>query len=130
MVKFIGVMCIAFILTLTIVGAARAHFVPNSKHNVKHAIVLAWCGDVELAHVCKHGREALVISTGCEAKSGSPWAGVGKHDYWGIFQVSEHWRNTVRGFKFNVWAQAQHAYRVFRLVGWSHWECAYRMGVL
>jgi hypothetical protein len=123
---------IAFLIGVWLFGGrdvADAHNVPGSKHNIQHAIALGFCGDVGLP-ACAVGQEATIISTRCEAKSGSPWAGFGKHDYWGIFQVSEHWRDTVPGFAFNVWAQAKHAARVYRLVGWSHWECAYRMGVL
>lgn len=45
--------------------------------------------------------------------------------YWGLFQVSDHWRRTVPGWGWNAWAQARHAYRVFKLTGsnWSHWSC-------
>jgi hypothetical protein len=48
--------------------------------------------------------------------------------YWGLYQVSEHWRRTVPGFAWNAWAQARHAHRVFVKVGrkWSpHWSCAW-----
>lgn len=45
--------------------------------------------------------------------------------YVGLFQVSDHWRQTVPGFGFTPLAQARHAYRVFRATGysWRHWTC-------
>jgi hypothetical protein len=130
--KYVATFVITFVLTLALLlvcDDATAHNRPYTKHNVEHAIALGFCGDVDLP-ACGVGQQATIISTRCEAKSLSPWAGFGKHDYWGIFQVSSHWRETVPGFAFNIWSQAKHAARVHRLVGWSHWECAYRMGVL
>ena len=45
--------------------------------------------------------------------------------YWGIFQVSDHWRRTISGFAWSARAQARHAYKVFRRTGstWAHWTC-------
>jgi hypothetical protein len=45
--------------------------------------------------------------------------------YWGLFQVSDHWRRTIPGFAWNARAQSEHAFRVFKITGysWRHWEC-------
>lgn len=118
----------AVIFWLYTAGNAAAHNRPGTMHNVEHAIAWGFCGTTKLPPRCARGRAAVVISTRCEAKSGSPYASNGR--YKGIFQVSDHWRSTVRGFAWNIWAQARHAARVQAMVGWSHWECAYRMGIL
>jgi hypothetical protein len=69
----------------------------------------------------KHGDAAVRVAR-CES---GLTIGATNGIYWGLFQVSDHWRRTVPGWGWNAWAQARHAYRVFRLTGsdWSHWEC-------
>jgi hypothetical protein len=75
--------------------------------------------------ICKvfgpHCADALNVSW-CESRH-YKWAVNGQ--YRGLFQVSEHWRRTVPGWAPGAWAQARHAYRVFKLTGsnWSHWQC-------
>ncbi len=101
-------------------ATADAHYRPG-QHNVRHALNLAWCGKAN--RYCGASSEAWQVA-GCESGwTFSPWASNGR--YLGIFQVSDHWRRTVPGFRFNVWAQARHAHRVYRLTGgWSHWACS------
>jgi hypothetical protein len=54
----------------------------------------------------------------------SVWAGYGKHDYWGLFQMGYGERRTY-GHGWNPWAQARAAYRYFVASGrdWSPWTC-------
>ena len=68
-----------------------------------------------------HCKAALDVAW-CESKW-YVWAQNGQ--YKGLFQVSAHWRASVPGWGPGAWAQARHAYKVFRLTGsnWSHWEC-------
>lgn len=126
--KLIIFAALGAIIGLLLAHSADAHNRPGTRHNVEHAIAAGFCGTSHLPPRCARGRQATVVSLGCEARSGNPYAQNGQ--YKGIFQVSGHWRSTVRGFAWNVWAQARHAARVQALVGWSHWECAYRMGIL
>jgi hypothetical protein len=69
------------------------------------------------------GAEAVAVSR-CET-GGTFNIYASNGQYKGLFQVSEHWRETVPGFAYTPLAQARHAYRVFRLTGsnWSHWAC-------
>jgi hypothetical protein len=47
--------------------------------------------------------------------------------YWGLFQVSSHWRQVIPGFAWNARAQARHAFKVFKVTGysWRHWTCGW-----
>ena len=65
--------------------------------------------------------QALAVAR-CESGL-SIWARNGQ--YLGLFQVSARWRATVPGWGMNAWAQARHAYKVFKLTGsdWSPWTC-------
>lgn len=109
--------CLVMALVLTMKG--ESHNVPNSEHNRVHAVTHAFCGSLK---PCRLGNEALAVAY-CESGPNLwPYARNGR--YWGMFQVSDHWRATVPGWSWSPWAEARHAYRVWRLVGWSHWECA------
>lgn len=98
---------------------AEAHYRPG-QHNVRHAINQAWCG--RASSYCAAGAQAWAVA-GCETgNTYDVWARNGQ--YLGLFQVSSHWRYSVPGFRFNPWAQARHAHRIYVLTGgWSHWEC-------
>lgn len=54
----------------------------------------------------------------------SVWAGYGKHQYWGLFQMGTSERARY-GHGWNAWAQARAAKRYFIASGrdWSPWEC-------
>jgi hypothetical protein len=121
----------ASVLALFVCAApAQAHYVPG-QHNAKHAIVGAWCKSNRLDQPCPRGAQALRVAYCETGGTFSPWAGIGKHRYWGLFQVSDHWRSTVRGWAMDPWSQAEHAHRVYVLTrGWGHWECAYLIGLL
>ena len=58
----------------------------------------------------------------CESRF-NPHARNGQ--YWGLYQVSSHWRRTVPGWGWTLEAQARHALRVYRRTGstWRHWRC-------
>ena len=104
---------------LLVTGQSPAHSKPNTRHNRQHAIVHAFCHSLK---PCSLGYKALDVAY-CESGANLwPWATNGQ--YWGMLQVSGHWRASVPGWAWNPWAQARHGYRVWRLVGWSHWECA------
>ena len=104
---------------LLITGQSPAHFKPGTVHNREHAITVAFCGSVK---PCSLGEKALQVAYCESGPSLWPWATNGI--YWGMLQVSDHWRATVPGWAWNPWAQARHGYRVWRLVGWGHWSCA------
>lgn len=112
--------------TLLVPRVSSSHWKPNTVHNREHAVVAGFCGTTK---PCALGYQALRIAK-CESGwSLTPRAQNGR--YVGVFQVSDHWRRTVPGFRMNAWAQSRHAYRVYRLTGgWSHWSCAYIVGVL
>ena len=69
----------------------------------------------------RYCQQALRVSW-CESRH-YKWAVNGQ--YRGLFQVSAHWRSSVPGWAPGAWAQARHAYKVFRLTGsnWGHWTC-------
>ena len=95
-------------------------------HNREHAVHYGFCGT---SKPCALGYQALRV-----AKCESGWSlavYAGNGIYRGMFQVSPHWRATVPGWAWNPWAQSRHAYRIYRLTGgWSHWSCAYIVGIL
>lgn len=65
--------------------------------------------------------EALEVAY-CE----SHWSTTARNgQYYGLFQVSGHWRRTVPGWGWSAEAQSRHAYRVFKRTGstWAHWSC-------
>lgn len=105
---------------------AYGHYRPGL-HNTRHAINESWCGRAN--SYCRSGDQAWRVARCESGGTFSPWAANGR--YLGMFQVSDHWRRTVPGFRFNNWAQARHAHRVYVLTGgWSHWSCAYIVGIL
>jgi len=69
-----------------------------------------------------HCDEALRVSW-CESR----WrTSATNGEHWGLFQVSKQWRRDVKGFAWDPWAQARHAYRVFVRVGYRWgptWDC-------
>lgn len=67
----------------------------------------------------------------CETGQRIGWltAGVGKHDYWGTFQMGSGERSRY-GYSQTALGQAVAAYRMWRVRGWRPaWECAYITGV-
>jgi hypothetical protein len=98
---------------------AEAHYRPGV-HNTRHAINLAFCGKSN--SYCGASSEAWSVARCETGGTFSVWANNGQ--YLGLFQVSENWRRTIPGFRFNPWAQARHAHTIYvRTGGWSHWEC-------
>jgi hypothetical protein len=114
-------MFVAIILWLLWPVTAGAHNKPYTVHQREHSIHWAFCGK-QTRRPCALGYQAVRVAK-CESGwSLTPRAHNGR--YLGLFQVSDHWRRTVPGWGWNPWAQSLHAYRVWRLVGWSHWACA------
>lgn len=91
----------------------------------------AWnhrCGTIpKLIHCVfgRHGDKAVQVAT-CESTL-TPSKKNGQ--YWGLFQVSKNWRDTIPGFGWTAESQVRHAWKVFNHpdVGqqWSPtWSCA------
>jgi hypothetical protein len=119
--RLLAAMCVGVLLGVLLVPRlSSSHNVPGY-HNRVHAIHWAFCGK-QTRRTCDLGWQAFRVAK-CESGwSITPRAHNGR--YLGMFQVSDHWRRTVPGWGMNPWAQSAHAYRVWRLVGWSHWACA------
>ena len=115
---FLGLACF-FAGMWILVEQAQAHNLPGTEHNRRHAITHAFCLSLK---PCPMGEKAIDVAY-CESGPKLwPWAHNGEH--LGMFQVSGHWRATVPGWGWGPWQQARHAYRVWHLVGWGHWDCA------
>jgi hypothetical protein len=115
-----GFVIASLALALFAAPTGQAHNVPGI-HNRVHAVHWAFCGK-QTKSPCGLGYQAVRV-----AKCESGWSLTPRaHNgiYLGMFQVSSHWRTAVPGWGMNPWAQALHAYRVWRLVGWSHWACS------
>ena len=71
----------------------------------------------------KYGPQALRVSW-CESKW-YVWAGVGKHQYHGLFQMGSSERARYGHHPTNAWVQARAAWRYFVASGrdWSPWSC-------
>ena len=115
---FLGLACFLagmFIL----VEQARAHNLPGTEHNRRHAITHAFCGSLR---PCPMGEKALDVAY-CESGPNLwPWARNG--DHLGLFQVDSLWRSEIAGWSWSPWAQARHAYRIWLRAGWGPWDCA------
>jgi hypothetical protein len=109
---------IAVLAALLIVGAARAHNVPNSEHNRRHAITYAFCHTLRS---CPLGREALNVAY-CESGP-NLWPYARNGQYLGMFQAGA-WMRSRFGFSWSPWVQARAAYRYWLESGWSGWSCA------
>jgi hypothetical protein len=77
--------------------------------------------------ICKvfgpYCKQALAVSW-CESKW-YVWAGVGKHQYHGLFQMGSSERARYGHHPTNAWIQARAAWRYFVASGkdWSPWTC-------
>lgn len=101
--------------------------IDENKRKAHLAINKAFCGHPRA--FCYRGNQGFIVA-GCE--TGQTWdirAGVGKHNYWGLFQMGYTERHTY-GFAFSPWSQATAARKYFNISGWKPWDCAYRMGIL
>lgn len=69
-----------------------------------------------------YGSQAVAVAR-CESGL-SVWAGYGKHQYLGLFQMGSFARATY-GHSNHAWGQARAAYRYFVASGrdWSPWTC-------
>ena len=70
---------------------------------------------------CEEAMGVVACETG---ETYDVWAGYGKHQYLGLFQMGERERARY-GHAWNPWAQARAAYRYFVASGsdWSPWQC-------
>ena len=90
-----------------IVEQARAHNLPGTEHNRRHAITHAFCGSLR---PCPMGEKALDVAY-CESGPNLwPYARNGNH--LGLFQVDSLWRSEIAGWSWSpVGAGPCHAYR-------------------
>ena len=100
-----------------IVEQARAHNLPGSEHNRRHAITHAFCKSLK---PCPLGKEAIEVAYCESGPSLSPRARNGEH--LGMFQFGS-WARATFGFSFGPWEQARAARRYWQYSGWSGWSC-------
>ena len=89
-------------------------------HNVKNAIYYEFCG--HRYRYCELGDEAVRVSYCETGGTFNIWAGVGRHDYWGLFQMG-HRERALYGYGNNPWQQAAGAKRYYDLARWGPWTC-------
>jgi len=113
---------ICVLMTLLLPDVSNANIATTKK-----AIIWAFCG--HSYKPCWLGREAIKVSDCETGGTFSIWAGVGKHDYWGLFQMGSSERETW-GYGNDPWEQARSAYRMYmatryedRSDRWSRWDC-------
>ena len=119
--KFILSFIVSFVVTLLLVEATRAHYVPG-RHNAIHAINLTWCGKSNVS--CDAGRYALKIAV-CESGPYWDWnrpTDARNGQYQGMFQMGHNERETY-GHGPDPWRQARAAKRYWNISGWHPWEC-------
>lgn len=94
--------------------------------NARNAIYYEFCGHRYV--VCALGDQAYRVARCETGGTFSVWAGVGKHPYWGLFQMGSHERQ-LWGYGTDPWRQAAGAKRYYdysRRVshdGWRPWDC-------
>lgn len=94
-------------------GTSTAH--ANSDYEiVKRAVCHYFSGNL-----CWQAMSVVKCETG---GTYSVWAGYGKHQFLGLFQMGSKERAKY-GHGNNAWAQAQAAKRYYDDGGWGHWQC-------
>lgn len=96
--------------------------IKHNKHIARRAIAHYFCNRERPYHLCDLGRQALNVADCETGGTFNPYAGYGKHEYWGIFQMGSYERQRF-GFAFNAWAQTHAAKKYYNLSGWSPWSC-------
>jgi hypothetical protein len=109
---------VAMIVALAAPAVGTSHWSPG-RHNTLHAITWGFCG--HQYKECANGREAKRIAHCETGGTYNVWAGVGKHIYWGLFQQGP-WARGFGAWRFNPWAQADSAARLFKWNGFC-WTC-------
>ncbi len=108
---------------ILVAALALTFAVPAQAHNERIAGQQARAKVV----ICKvfgpYCQQALDVSW-CESKW-YVWAGVGKHQYHGLFQMGSSERARYGHHPTNAWIQARAAWRYFVASGkdWSPWSC-------
>lgn len=71
-----------------------------------------------------YGSQAVAVADCETGGTFSVWAGYGKHQYWGLFQMGPSERARY-GHGWDAWTQSRAAYRYFVDSGrdWSPWSC-------
>jgi len=89
---------------------------------INYAINLNWCGHVK--RYCKAGRQALEVARCETGNTFDIWAGYGKHQYLGLWQMGNYERRRF-GHGWNAWEQAKAAHKYYVVSGkdWSPWSC-------
>jgi hypothetical protein len=105
---------LVFTLAISTVPA-QAHGSGNSTTKTKQIICKVFG---------KYCSEAISVSSCETGGTFSLYAGEGKHQYLGLFQMGSYARSRY-GHGYNAWAQARAAYRYFVDSGrdWSPWSC-------
>lgn len=121
--RIAGIIVVLAIALLIFTSIARAQHIAI----VHKAINKAFCGSTN--HSCYVGAQAFTIVSCETGYTYSLTAGIGKHSYWGLFQMGKSERKKY-GFAISPWAQATAAKKYYDDRGWRPWDCAYRMGIL
>lgn len=107
---------VALLTALLVAAQSAAAHIRRSNYEVARRAVYAvwgpWASQAMAVVKCETGGTYDV------------WAGYGKHQYWGLFQMGARERATY-GHGWNAWAQARAAFRYFTAVhhSWGPWEC-------
>lgn len=110
---YLGAVLIAGVLA----APADSHFKPG-RHNVVHAINLAWCGRSN--SYCLQAREARTVAL-CET-GGTLSTHATNGQFLGLFQMGSYARSRY-GHGWDPWTQARSAHRYYLDAGWSPWQC-------
>ena len=72
----------------------------------------------------RYCKQAISVANCETGGTFSVYAGEGKHQYHGLFQMGS-WERRTYGHGYDAWAQARAAYRYFVATGrdWSPWQC-------
>ena len=102
-------------LALTLAATAGAHHRASAPANVREPICQVF------GRYCDQALSVVNCETG---GTYSVWAGYGKHQYLGLFQMGS-WERRTYGHGTTPYTQARAAYRYFVASGrdWSPWQC-------
>lgn len=114
------ILIVPIIISLFCIMPAKIFASSHSKRIARLAINVAFCGGGHKN--CTKGQQAFNVADCETGGTFDPYAGYGRHEYWGIFQMGSNERQRF-GFAFNAWTQAKAARRYYNLSGWSPWSC-------
>ena len=106
---------LVIVATLSLPPNAPAHHTRGHNYTVAKRAVCKVFGSQ-----CANAMYVVRCETG---GTYSVWAGYGKHQYYGLFQMGS-WARANYGHGWNAWAQARAAYKLWRAHGWSQWQCS------